>query len=204
MVDGLGGAAAYAGLRHVSFEFVAVIAGVEVVRRRHEWDPQGAVAKVSQGEGDDQVEVWIRLWDRTGVVRVGGKAVTDAEELAERLDWAHGAWTNDTFWLVSPYKVFDGGVERAEIDGRLRTRFDGVGRTPGDAYLYHFHSDGRLAGWEFLLQSGRRSKLEFSEPVEHAGLTFHTVKSGTLGTIRLDGVRASVMRDVSLFGPLGS
>ena len=202
MIDGLGGAEAYGRLRHVSFEWVVVVAGAEVARRRHDWDPAGAVAKVTKGDGDDRVEAWIRLWDRKGVVKVGGKPVTDAAELEEHLDDAHGAWTNDSYWLVSPFKAFDAGVERAEIDGRLRTRFEGVGRTPGDAYLYHFHPDGKLAGWEFLLQSGMRSKLEWTAPVVQAGVTFHTVKEGTLGTIRLDGVTASTERDVATFAPL--
>lgn len=202
MIDGLGGAQAYASLRQVSFEFVVVVAGAEIVRRQHDWDPAGAVAKVTTGKEGDRVEAWIRLWDRKGVVHVGGRPVTDPAELKEHLDEAHGAWTNDTYWLVSPFKAFDPGVERADIQGRLRTRFAGVGRTPGDAYLYHFHADGRLAGWEFLLQSGMRSRFEWREPVEHAGVRLYTVKEAALGTITLAGVKASTVRDEAMFGPL--
>ncbi len=201
MVEGLGGMDAYRRLRRLSFDFAVTVAGVEVVRRHHDWAPGEGVARVAHGEGDDRVEVWINLSDRQGVVHVGGVPVPEGAQRRAHLDEAYQAWTNDTYWVVAPFKVFDEGVLRARVGAKLRTRFVGVGLTPGDAYLYDFHPDGQLAGWGFLLQSGVRAEARWTDPVRQAGLTLHTVKTGTLGAIHIEGLVASRTPSPEVFAP---
>jgi len=62
------------------------------------------------------------------------------EKSRELIDTATKYFNNDSFWLVSPYKVFDNGVKRSIVkydnkDALLVTYTKG-GTTPGDTYLW--------------------------------------------------------------------
>src|SRR4029078_10700710 len=74
-----------------------------------------------------------------------GRAWLDGRELAgdelkEMLERAYGAWVNDTYWLLMPYKLEDPGVHLSSAGeetmgghtyDKLHLSFDHVGLTPG-------------------------------------------------------------------------
>lgn len=204
MIDGLGGAEAFQKLRYVGFAFVPKRGGEALSRREHAWDPGAGKARVRwQREGKD-ITAWLSLADKSGVVVVDGARVMDEAEKKKLLEDAYAAWVNDTYWLISPYKVFDPGVHRAAIDRRLRTSFDeGVGLTPGDVYLYDFDDEGRLAGWSWLLQSGRTGSFSFEGRKQLAGVTFFERKVSRKDDfeIALEDIEASSTPRPAAFTP---
>jgi hypothetical protein len=80
------------------------------------------------------------------------------------LDNAYGAWINDTYWLLMPYKLNDPGVTlgydgEETIDGttydRVTLSFDNVGLTPKDRYWAYINRDTHLMDrWAYILKGG--------------------------------------------------
>lgn len=122
---------------------------------RHLWDRERGYAYVTWGDlpspggasdaGD--TEVWLRLGDRSGVVKVDGEVVRGEEADALRED-AWGRHINDTFWLYPFRSFFDEGVTRKKIGDALYIEYASGGATPGDGYLWHLDSNGRPTGWQ--------------------------------------------------------
>lgn len=154
-MEALGGEEAWANTRYLSFGFAG--------RRWHWWDRGTGRHRV---EGTDQEgKSWVVIHDldsREGKAWSGGEEAT-GEQAAEMLEHAYGAWVNDTYWLLAPYKLRDPGVhlvyDREEsLDGKtydvLALSFDGVGLTPGDRYWVWIDRDsGLMDRWAYVLES---------------------------------------------------
>src|SRR4028119_1327103 len=154
VMQALGGKEAWDQTRFLRFEFAG--------RRTHHWDkwtgrgrlegktPEGqsfvVLSNVNTREGD----VWLN----------GQKAEGDPKK--EWLERAYGAWVNDTYWLLMPYKLRDPGVNLTyegteQIDGKtydkLHLTFGKVGLTPGDRYWAFINRDTHLMDrWQYVLQ----------------------------------------------------
>ncbi len=196
MVERLGGHAAWEALEVVAFDFV-VDAGIEARRNRNTWDKKRGLHRVII----DEQTIYTDLWSNKGRVFEGGSGapveVTDPEAKREALEAGYKAFINDTWWLAAPFKVFDGGVNRAVMDGDLRLTFDdGIGLTSGDAYLFHLDEQATLTGWSFDLESGLKGSFDFKAPVEIEGVTFYSRREGPLGAAiildKLEGWSAPV------------
>lgn len=124
---------------------------------RHVWDRDGGRVRVRW----DDVEVALRLADRSGPVRVAGEAV-DAGTAAELRESAYAKFINDSFWLQPTQSFFDEGVTRSllEIDGEraLAITYASGGVTPGDTYVWFGGADGepppRWKMWVSILPIG--------------------------------------------------
>ena len=72
----------------------------------------------------------------TSTVFVNDKKVNNPELLKKAIAF----FNNDSFWLVTPYKIFDSGTERSIVkhDGKdaLLITYTSGGSTPGDSYLW--------------------------------------------------------------------
>lgn len=115
---------------------------------RHVWDRDADFAWVSW----DDVDARIRLSDRSGIVRIGGREAVEGEAIPLR-EKAYAFWVNDSFWLNPVPKVFDEGVTRSIVelaDGRrgLMAAYGGGGLTPGDAYVWILGPDDRPVAWK--------------------------------------------------------
>ncbi len=202
MIQKLGGAAAWDALGGVSFDFIATFGGIQATSRHHDWDKQRGMHRLVMGEGDDRTVVYTDLWDRHAVVERNGTVLT-GEEAQELADEAWGAYINDVYWLIAPYKVFDDGVQRAAVDGDLRLTFDdGVGLTSGDAYILDLDEDGTLRGWSFLLESGISGSFAFEGRQTQHGVTFFSRKVASVGEISFGTIDASADMATALFAPL--
>lgn len=154
LMEALGGEEAWADTRFVSFGFAG--------RRSHWWDRHTGRHRL---EGTTQEgERYVVLQDvdeRTGSVWLDGEKL-EGERAAEMLENAYGAWINDTYWLIAPYKLRDPGVSLAwdreeTIDGRtydvLALSFEGVGLTPGDRYwVWVDRESGLMDRWAYVLE----------------------------------------------------
>jgi len=94
-----------------------------------------------------------------GTVYLNGTELTGSAKKTAH-EQAYARFANDTYWLFSPLKVFDPGVNRTYLPDSstaehdvIRLTFDDVGRTPGDQYwLYVSTETGRLDRWAYHLQ----------------------------------------------------
>jgi hypothetical protein len=154
VMQALGGEAAWNETRFLRFTFAG--------RRTHHWDKQtGRHRLEGQSQDGKRYVVLHDLDTRQGEAWLDG-AQLSGEEAAQWLERAYGAWINDTYWLLMPYKLRDPGVtltydRSEELEGRtydvLHLSFAGVGLTPGDQYWAWISRDTRLMDrWAYRLQ----------------------------------------------------
>ncbi len=150
----MGGQAAWDATRYLRFTFAGF--------RTHHWDKHSGRYRLEgkTREGESYV-VLMDLGSRQGQAWKNGEAQTGSE-LATWLERAWGAWVNDTYWLLMPYKLLDPGVNLAyegqdPIDGKAREKirltFGQVGLTPGDTYWVWFDPETHLVvRWSYVLE----------------------------------------------------
>lgn len=163
-LESLGGRDAWRGTRYLRFDWAVERGGEQVVRRAHFWDKWTGDYRLESAtrEGEPLVVV-MDLGTREGQAWKGGQPL-EGEALAKRLEDAFGAWTNDTYWLLAPFKLLDPGVSLKHAgeesqDGktwdRLEISFDGVGLTPKDRYWFWVNREtGLVDRWDYVLKGG--------------------------------------------------
>ena len=124
--------------------------------RLHVWDKWTGDIRFEQGE----LTVLMNIHSKQGQAYAAGKAISDPDTLAAKLEHGYRAWINDSYWLVMPYKLKDSGVtlsyrgaEKTE-DGRaadaLELTFKGVGVTPQNKYAVWVDQESHLVTqWAF-------------------------------------------------------
>ena len=181
MVDALGGMDAYDAVGFIAFDFTPEILSARIPLRRTEWDKRNGRVRCVETADDVEKVVIMDLADQRGSVKHDGKTV-GGERRDQALEACYAQWVNDAYWLVAPFKVFDPGVTRASIDGDLRVSFeDGVGLTPGDAYLFELDDDGVPRSWSFRLESGAMASFDLSGRLDAYGITLFTRRISALG-----------------------
>ncbi len=165
MMDTLAPGNAWEEARYIRFDWVVDRGSGEPSRRFHRWD---------RWEGDYRLEsptpegTMVALFDvdqpEAGRVWIDGAAVEGAraDSLLER---AYGAFINDTYWLLMPYKWTDPGVHATyegvrtdEEENRwevVRLTFDSVGLTPRNEYLAFVNPEtGIMERWHHFSEEG--------------------------------------------------
>jgi len=156
VMEALGGQESWHATRYIRFSFFGF--------RTHYWDKSTGRHRVSwtDRESGQSHVVLMNLNTGEGRAYTDGTEITDAEALNRFLERARGAWINDTYWLLMPYKLQDPGVDLAYageevVDGivydKLHLSFNDVGNTPGDEYWAYINRETRLMDkWVYLLQ----------------------------------------------------
>lgn len=153
-LEAMGGAEAWEHTRYLRFEFFGF--------RAHHWDRHtGRHRLEGQTRDGDRYVVLHSVISRKGRAWLNGEELA-GEALDEWLERAYGAWVNDTYWLVMPYKLLDPGVTlhyagEETLDGKaydkVKLTFDSVGLTPGDTYWAHINREtGLMDRWAYFLQ----------------------------------------------------
>jgi hypothetical protein len=154
-MERLGGRAAWDATRYLTWDFFG--------SRRHAWDRHTGDVRVegtTREDGQPYV-VLMNLHTEQGRAWKGGQEVTDPEARQRMLHAAVGAWINDSYWLIMPYKLKDTGVtlrhrgQRDTAAGEpadvLELTFAGVGRTPQNKYhVYVARRSGLVEQWDFF------------------------------------------------------
>ncbi len=154
-MEAMGGEEAWGATRFIRFNFYGA--------RTHHWDRYTGrhrfEGKTKEGEAYVVVH---NVNTQEGSAFLDGEAL-DGEKKAEWLKNAYGAYINDTYWLVMPYKLLDPGVNLAyageeTLDRatyhKLELTFEGVGLTPGDTYWAYVNSEtGVMEYWAYSLQN---------------------------------------------------
>ena len=154
VMQALGGQQAWDNTHYIRFNFVG--------RRAHWWDKWSGRHRVEWDSKEKQHYVVLEnVNTKEGKAWLDGKPL-DGEKAKEALENAYGAWVNDTYWLIEPYKLRDPGVNLSydgeeTIDGKtydkLALSFGKVGLTPGDRYWVYVNRDtGLVDRWAYILQ----------------------------------------------------
>jgi hypothetical protein len=150
----LGGKDAWDKTHYIHFTFAG--------RRSHWWDKWSGRHRV---EGDTKegkhYVILENINTKEGTAYLDGQKL-EGDKSKEMLENGYGAWVNDTYWLLMPYKLQDPGVNLSyageeTIDGKtydkLALSFGKVGLTPGDRYTAYINRDTHLMDrWAFILQ----------------------------------------------------
>ena len=158
MLQAMGGQAAWDATHYIHFSFLG--------RRTHTWDKWTGRHRLEgkTKEGESYV-VLDNINTHEGTAYLDGKQV-EGDKAQEMVKNAYGAWVNDTYWLLMPYKMKDPGVNlgydgQDQIEGKsydkLTLTFGQVGLTPGDHYWAWINRDTHLMDrWAYLLQDEPR------------------------------------------------
>jgi hypothetical protein len=162
VMEALGGEAAWKKTRLLRFDFAVERGGATLLRRAHTWDMwTGRYRVEGKDESGRPVVILMNLHTRQGNAWVDGKPVT-GDALSKLLESGFAWWTNDSYWLLMPYKMRDPGVNLSWVredrkDGDIRDvvlmTFDKVGLTPKDRYwVFVSRKTGLVEHWEFVLK----------------------------------------------------
>jgi hypothetical protein len=211
----MGGAAAFAKLRTLKFDFVVVRDGKEVGRWSHAWDRWDGRYRL---EGKDKAGR--KLVIAFNVNKRGeGRAWADGTEMAgddlkAALERGYGRFINDSYWFLMPAKMLDPGVHLAyegeqSADGKsydvLKLTFDKVGLTPDDTYWAFVAKDtGLMERWDFVLTGQKpeeRSRFAWTDWTQEGPVRLALTKTAADGTlaIRFENVSASERIDDAAF-----
>jgi hypothetical protein len=155
------GAAVWPKVSRLRFTFNVESEGKLAMSADHDWDVRANKATVT--------------WK--------GKSVTiDLADPGDSDDakTAFQRWTNDTYWILMPLKLFDAGVVRTlqpdqQHDGRtyrvLRLSFQGVGLTPGDQYDLLIDPETHLVRhWDYMPNPERKARFSWDNYQPYGGL----------------------------------
>jgi hypothetical protein len=122
--------------------------GKTAVANKHDWDVRAGTDTITSK-------------DKTVTVKLGDKNDEGGAKTAYR------QWVNDTYWLLMPLKLLDGGVKLAhggtqEVDGRkyevLNMSFEGVGLTPSDKYTLYIDPQEKLVRrWDYMPSAEKKT-----------------------------------------------
>ncbi len=166
----LGGAAAWDATRYIRFDFGSERDGV-VSARAHTWDKHTGRYRLEakNREGKPYV-VLMNVNTREGSAWLEGNKLTGDEE-KKQLEQAYGAWVNDTYWLLMPYKLKDPGVVLSDAGEKteggvtydvLGLSFESVGLTPKDRYWVFVNRSTKLVDrWDFVLKGEDKPPTTF-------------------------------------------
>jgi len=155
-----GGPAAWQALRYLRFNYA-------ILRERqadhivhHFWDRGAGDYRLEfPGPGGFPYVVLFNVNTRAGHAYWQGVEL-DPTETARQLEAAYRRYTNDTFWLLAPFKLFDPGVQRGYLPDSSTATYDVVhlrlpdaDLLPSDEYwLYIDKASGRLATWSYVAE----------------------------------------------------
>jgi len=186
VMESLGGKKKWDSLVGLQWTFGAMVNDTVKSSRRHAWNKMTGWHRVDYtNAAGDKVTLIHKVGSRDGRAWVNGTALA-GDSLQHMLTRAERIWTNDTYWLLMPYKMLDPGVMltydgEKKLDGRtydvLSMTFDHVGQTPGDHYwVYVDRANHRVERWDMVLEGTKppADTYTWADWVQSGGLWFST------------------------------
>jgi hypothetical protein len=195
VIDALGGNKRWNALVGLRWSFDVMINDTLRSTRRHSWNKHSGWHRVD-GKTRDQIPYRMvhNLDGSSGSARMGSNRL-EGDTLKKVLARAKSLWTNDTYWMLMPYKLRDPGVvlkyEGEVVNGnivydKLVMSFENVGETPGDRYwVYVNRANHRIERWDHLLQGEKPPAKTYTWEgwEKHGGLWFPTAHRGEGGRV---------------------
>jgi hypothetical protein len=156
------GAANWPKVKRIAFTFNVEKDGKSLVSAKHEWDMKAGTDTVTWGGKTVTINI------------MGPHEGDDAKAAFQR-------WTNDSYWLLAPLKLHDGGAMLSyggeqEIEGTkyeiLNMSFAGVGLTPGDHYMLYIDPQSHLLQrWDYMPKPDQKTSGTWEKYEKFDGLT---------------------------------
>ncbi|MCU0324048.1 MAG: hypothetical protein MUF45_02180 [Spirosomaceae bacterium] len=194
VMKALGGTKAWDNTRHITWNFFG--------SRRLVWDKWTGNVRVDNLR--DGMTSLININTETGKIFKNGTEITQPDSVAKYVKRAKGAWINDSYWLVMPYKLRDDGVTLKYIgkektqDGKdaevIQLTFKNVGNTPDNKYKVFIDPASNLVvQWQYF--------AKFTD--EKPGFTLPWQNYKPYGKILLSGDRGErKLTDIKVFEAL--
>jgi hypothetical protein len=186
VMKSLGGKKRWDDLVGLRWTFGASVGDTIRSSRRHSWNRMTGWHRVEGKTRTGQPFCFIhQVGTDKGMAWMDGVAI-EGDSLQKLLKRAQSLWTNDTYWMLMPYKLRDPGVtlkydgeskEGAVLYDKIALSFENVGETPGDHYwVYVNRSNHRIEKWEMVLQSDQPPPRMYTWEgwEQHDGLWFPT------------------------------
>ncbi len=175
----VGGKATFEKSRYLEFTFAPIKQGKQAPGRHHIWDRYTGDYRLEyNAENGKQNVILFNVNTKQGKAYNDGYIVPDSAA-ADLVKKAYAAYINDSYWLMSPLKLQDEGVNtqieaNTDVNGTdcnvIHLNFDKVGLTPGDQYWMYVNEDtGEVVRWKFLLQNQKNPAIFDWEPYQNIG-----------------------------------
>jgi hypothetical protein len=205
VMEALGGRQRWDALPGLRWTFGAVINDTVRSTRYHAWNKHSGWHRVGyRAASGDSFVIIHKVGTPEGLAWANGNRI-EGDSLQKLISRGVRIWTNDTYWMLMPYKLRDHGVklvwdsEKAR-DGKtcdvLSMTFDQVGQTPGDHYwVYVNRANHRVESWDMVLQGDQPPPQTYpwTDWVERDGLWFptaHRREGRNIFTKDVEAVRA--------------
>ncbi len=131
-------------------------------RRSWVWDKKKERVRIDYLDSD--MKIRLNLKTQTGRVWKDGQEMTQPDSLKKYLERGKGAWINDSYWLVMPFKLKDSGVTLKYVGIKKNTlgvdcdvlemTFNAVGNTPENKYhVYVNPSSHLIVQWDYFAKA---------------------------------------------------
>ena len=186
VMQALGGKEAWDKIPGLRWTFEVTMNDTVRSSRRQAWDRRNDWYRVEGKNRAGQQFCFMRdLKSDHGHAWMDGQAI-EGDSLQKLLKRAKSLWTNDTYWLLMPYKMRDPGVTLGyagdtTVAGltydRVALSFENVGETPGDHYwVWVNRKNHRVERWDMVLQGDQPPPKTYTWEgwEQHGGLWFAT------------------------------
>lgn len=130
--------------------------------RIHTWDKKTGRDRI-EIPGSNMV-IDMNISTKEGTVMKDGEEMTQPDSVQKYMQQGYEMWVNDSYWLVMPYKLKDGGVtlkymgmdttQTGTPSHKLKMTFDDVGVTPQNKYhVYVDTTDYMVRQWAYFSQA---------------------------------------------------
>ena len=187
VMTALGGWPRWHALVGLRWTFESAVGDTVRPGRRHVWNMHTGWHRVEGKTRQGVPFVFVDHLDTgKGWAWMNGAAM-EGDTVPKLVRRSKSLWTNDSYWMLMPYKLRDPGVRLGyagdtTVAGvtcdRLALTFEQVGETPGDRYWVHVNrANHRVEKWEHVLQGDQPPPEVWTWEgwEEHAGLWFPTV-----------------------------
>ncbi len=199
----MGGRKAWDETRYIAWNFFG--------SRRNIWDKHTGNVRIEFTDRDsgEPAVLLMNINTLKGRAWRKGDEIADVEALTKMLKSGQGAWINDGYWLVMPYKLKDPGVtlnylgEKMMEDGRpaevVQLTFTDVGNTPHNKYHVYIAKDTQLVEqWDYFSNAQDaepRFKIPWRDWKRHGRIMLSGDRSEP-------GGRARKLTDIAVFDEL--
>jgi len=172
--NALGGNDGWQKARYFRYDWIVERDGKQVVMRSHYWDRWTGRYRVDGiDDGGVANQYYFNVNTRAGEAWLGKHKVSDPADVKKRVNDGYEAFINDSYWLLAPFKVQDGGVTlsdggvdkgpNGETCDVLKLSFQNVGLTPKDVYwLYVDRKSHLVVEWKFVLNGENKPPAAYS------------------------------------------
>ncbi len=214
--NALGGDDGWQRARYLRFDWIVERDGKRVVARSHYWDRWTGRYRVDGEDKEGAYRVYFNVNTKEGDAWLGGKKLTDAAQRKKWLDDGYEAFINDSYWLLAPFKIFDGGVKldyggedkgpHGEACDVLKLSFDNVGLTPKDMYwLYVDRATHLVVEWKYVLDGKKEppTAWAWSDWKKTGSIMLASMRQnlGKPSVIRFDNLKVSTDVDEAALTP---